>query len=226
MTSFSPCGRQLRAKLRPVLAAMRFAVDEVRDDADVADLPELAMRGRLEAFGHGRHAVRLLNGEPDDFRIRAVGAEQRDVRAVQRGDDLRAPTRRSSRCQNLAGQIRRRRVRHGVVRVDDVEPLVARHLDDLVRQRQQVLRLAEHADTSALRRGETTGPAGSRRAGTACSCSARARGGRGTRASCPARSRRCRCLQSRRSRRCRCSRCFQQGWTQDRVRARRRPRPT
>src|SRR3989442_1708838 len=35
------------------------------------------------------------------------------------------------------------RVRDGVVRVDDVEPLVARDLHDLRRQRQQILRLAE-----------------------------------------------------------------------------------
>ena len=45
--------------------------------------------------------------------------------------------------QNLPRQIRRRRVRDGVVRVHDVEPLVARHLNDLVGERQQVLRLAE-----------------------------------------------------------------------------------
>ena len=34
-------------------------------------------------------------------------------------------------------------MRHGIVRVDDVEPLLARNLDDLVREREQVLRLSE-----------------------------------------------------------------------------------
>ena len=207
-------GRQLGAELGPVLAAMRLAVHEVRDDADVANLPELPMRRRLQAFGDGRHAVRLLNGKSDDFRIGAVGAEQRDVGAVQRGDHL---GHRSAvgRGQNLAGEIRRGRMRHGVVRMDDIELLGARHLDDLVGQRQQVLRFAEHRVRRRL-------DAMKRQAGLVVAeperrvrCSARARGVRGRPASCPVRWRRCRCLQSRRSRRCRCSRCFQQRWTQD-----------
>ena len=44
---------------------------------------------------------------------------------------------------------RRRGVRHRVVRVDDVEPELARHLHDLVRERQQVLRLAKQRIASA-----------------------------------------------------------------------------
>ena len=47
------------------------------------------------------------------------------------------------RRQNLLGQIRRGRVRNAVVRVDDVERELARQLNDLVRQRQQILRFAE-----------------------------------------------------------------------------------
>ena len=142
-------------------------------------------------------------------------AEQRDVRAVQRGDDLRHGP--AVRCrQNLAGEIRRRRVRHGVVRVDDVEMLVARHLDDLVRQRQQVLRLAEQRIGRRLDAVERQAGLVVAQAERRVRCSARARGGRGRRASCPARWRRCRCLRSRRNRRCRCSRCFQQRWALDR----------
>ena len=45
--------------------------------------------------------------------------------------------------QNLARQIPGRRVRDRVVRVDDVELLVARDLNDLVGERQEVLRFAE-----------------------------------------------------------------------------------
>jgi len=61
---------------------------------------------------------------------------------MTRGDDARnlAAVRGA---ENLPRQVSGGRVRHRVVRVDDVEPLVARHLDDLVRERQQVLRLAE-----------------------------------------------------------------------------------
>ena len=47
------------------------------------------------------------------------------------------------RRQHLLGQERRRGVRHGVVRVHDVEAEIARHLHHLVGDRQQVLRLAE-----------------------------------------------------------------------------------
>ena len=47
------------------------------------------------------------------------------------------------RAQDLSRQKRGRRVRHRVVRVDDVQTRLARHLHDPVRERQQILRLAE-----------------------------------------------------------------------------------
>ena len=105
--------------------------------------PELAEGVGLEALGDRRHAVGLLDAEGHGLRIGAVAAEQRDVGAVQRGDDARHARRLARRRQNLPRQIRGRRVRDRVVRVDDVELLVARDLDDLVRERQQVLRLPE-----------------------------------------------------------------------------------
>ena len=82
------------------------------------------------------------------FGIRAIAAEQRDVRAVQRGDnrrDVGDVARRGGpgRGQNLTRQVRRRGVWNRVVGVHDVEVLVARHLHDFVRERQQILRLAE-----------------------------------------------------------------------------------
>ena len=55
----------------------------------------------------------------------------------------------AGRGQNLTREVRRGRVRHRVMRVHDVEMLVPRHLHDLVRERQQVLRLAEQR----IRRG-------------------------------------------------------------------------
>ena len=63
---------------------------KVRDDADVAIDAELAKRVRLEALRHGGDAVGLLDAERDDFGIRRVAAEQRDVGAVQRRDDATA----------------------------------------------------------------------------------------------------------------------------------------
>ena len=59
------------------------------------------------------------------------------------------------RREDLLREIRGGRVRDRVVRVDDVEGELARQLDDLVRQRQQVLRLAEQRIASACGRGET-----------------------------------------------------------------------
>ena len=68
------------------IALVRFAVDEVGNDADVARHAEFAVGVGLEALGHRRHAVGLLDAERDDFRVRAIAAEQRDVGAVQRRD--------------------------------------------------------------------------------------------------------------------------------------------
>ena len=40
---------------------------------------------RLQAFGHRRHAVRLLDRKRDDLRVGRIAADERDVGAVQRG---------------------------------------------------------------------------------------------------------------------------------------------
>ena len=55
----------------------------------------------------------------------------------------RGRDRHFSRRENLSREIRGGRVRNRVVRVDDVEPLASSDLDDLVRERQDVLRLAK-----------------------------------------------------------------------------------
>ena len=98
--------------------------------------------GRLaQALRHRGHAVRLLDRVRHDLRERRIAADERDVRAVQRRHHPRHGT--AARLEHLPRQQRRRRVRNRVVRVDDVEPELARHLHDPVRQRQHVLRLAE-----------------------------------------------------------------------------------
>ncbi len=130
------------AQVGCVAPAMDGAVEKIRDHADVVLDAKLPVRVGLEAFGDSRDAVRLLDAEGHGFRIRAVAAEQRDVGAVQRRDDL-GHTGATSGRQDLARQIPRGRVRDRVVRVDDLELLVARDLDDLVGERQEVLRFAE-----------------------------------------------------------------------------------
>ena len=72
--------------------------------------------------------------------------------------------------QNLIGEIRRRRVRHGVVRVHDVELLLARDADDGVGERQQVLRLAEQRIRRRVHALERQSRAARRASGTAPRC--------------------------------------------------------
>ena len=61
---------------------------------------------------------------------------------MQRRHDARR-ARRARRREHLHRQVRGRRVRHRVVRVDDVEPMRFGDTGDRVRQREQVLRFAE-----------------------------------------------------------------------------------
>ena len=86
--------------------------------------------------------VRALDGVGDDLRIRRIVADERDVGAMERGDDFRNRAARG-RMKDLLGQQRRRRMRDRVVRVDDVEIELAAYLDDGIGQRQQILRLTE-----------------------------------------------------------------------------------
>ena len=96
-----------------------------------------------KALGHSRDAVRLLDAERHDLGIGRIASEQRDVGAVQRGDDARHACRVWRSVSTCLRQIRRGGMRNRVVRVHDVELLVARHLHDLGGQRQQILRLAK-----------------------------------------------------------------------------------
>ncbi len=132
-----PCAK--RADLAP---AVRRAIDEVRNHPDLARDPELADRLRAQALGHGRDAVRLIDAEGDRLGVRRVASEQRDVGSVQRRDHARDRAR-TLRPENLPRQVRGGRVRYRVVRMHDIETFVARHLHDLVRQRQQKLRFTK-----------------------------------------------------------------------------------
>ena len=137
-----PSGREAVPQPGAFAAFVRGAVEEVRDDADVAVDAELAVRVGLEALGNRRDAVRLRDAERHGLGVRPIVAEQRDVGTVQGRNHTRHGFTAAA-AEDLPREIRRRRVRDGVMRMDDVELLVPRHLHNLVRQRQEILRLAE-----------------------------------------------------------------------------------
>ena len=84
-----------------------------------------------------------LDRERHRLRVRLIAADERDVGAVQRRDDPRHAGRIAGRRQDLLGEVRRRRVRHRVVRMDDVEPDSRATCTIRRREREHVLRLAE-----------------------------------------------------------------------------------
>ena len=142
MTSFVASSGAKRCR-RPgtVAPPVDLAVEAIGDDLDVAADAELAARGLAQALGHGGHAVRRLDRVGDDLRKRWIAPDQRDVGAVQRRHDPRDGV--TAGLQHLSRQQRRRGVRDRVVRVDDLQRELARHLHDLVGERQDVLRFAK-----------------------------------------------------------------------------------
>ena len=85
--------------------------------------------------------MRLLDREGDHLGIGRVAADERDVSAVQRRHDAR-PCAGVLR-QHLIGQIRGRRMRHGVVRMHDLEVVIARYTRDRGGKRQEILWFAK-----------------------------------------------------------------------------------
>src|SRR5262249_16887840 len=79
--------RQLSAQRRYVAPMVSVAIDEIRNDVDVACHAELAKSIGLQGVGHGRDSIGLLDAERYDLLVGPVRAEQRNVRAVQRRDD-------------------------------------------------------------------------------------------------------------------------------------------
>ncbi len=118
------------------------AVEEIGDHLDPRLHRQLTVRVVPQAAGDRRDAVRLVDGEGNGLQVGGIAADQGDVRAVQRGDDPRHVAV-AGRGQDLAGEVGGGRVRHRVVGMDDVEATLAAYLDELVGERQQVLRLPE-----------------------------------------------------------------------------------
>ena len=113
-------------------------VHEVRDDLDrnrgVERKPRVGLP--FQKLGRDSDAVRLAHGEPGRREIRRIASDLRHVAAVKGGHDAKG-----TGSQHLAGQIGARRVRDGVVHVHDVEPMLARDMDEARCQRQTVRRV-------------------------------------------------------------------------------------
>ena len=95
---------------------------------------------RFRDCGHRGDRVRARQGVPDGRRVAGIVAEQRRVRAVQRRDHGRLLFAREHR----AGEDGCRRVRHGIVHVKQVQPMIPAHLGHAHRQRQGVVGKSEH----------------------------------------------------------------------------------
>ena len=114
-------------------------LEEIVDDVDRTLDPEQVHGLAPEEVGDGRHGVGLVEGMPDRGAIARIAPEERRVRAVERRHDSRP----LALGEHPAGEDRGRRMRDGVMDVEDVEPVVARHLGHLDRQRQRVVGVLE-----------------------------------------------------------------------------------
>jgi len=120
---------------RAVIALEARAIDEVRDHLDGLVGVKVRRRLVLQPLRHGSDAVGDLDPEFRDRQIALVASDQRDVRAVQRGDHLQIGA------EDLLREVRADRMRNRVVDVQDVELLVRRDLGHLRRQRERVRRI-------------------------------------------------------------------------------------
>ncbi len=125
-------------------AVVDVAVHEVGNHLDRGLHLEDFHRALLQVVGDGSNAVALLNGKARDRKVGGIGADQRDVGSVQRGD-VRQPARLAHMvaAQHLPGQHGAHRMRNGVVHVQQIEIVNLRHLGHARRQRQIVGRIFE-----------------------------------------------------------------------------------
>src|SRR5688572_8699634 len=90
--------------------------DEVRDHLDLVEIERLDGRF-FQELRNGRYAVRLLQGVAGDRQVGAVRTDERDVRAVQCGDDGDV----TFLLYRFAGEYPADRVRDGVMDVQKVK---------------------------------------------------------------------------------------------------------
>ena len=140
-------GRILGAKFCGILGpAIHVAIHRVVDDFDFFLHIEDPHGAVAQIVGDGGDAVALVDGIARDGQVGAVQPDQRDVGAVQRGDEGQAAASRTIR-QHLARQQRAHRVRNRVVHVQQIEIVELRDLGHARRQRQIVRRIVEQRVT-------------------------------------------------------------------------------
>ena len=122
-----------------VIGMVEIAVDEVGDDADLVRYSKNLDRLPPQVLADRADAVRALDGKLGDRKVGGVGAHQRDIRPVQRGDEGQA----ALRGQHLLRQQRGDGMGDGVVDVQQVEPVGLGHVGHARRQRQAVRRILE-----------------------------------------------------------------------------------
>jgi hypothetical protein len=94
----------------------------------------------LQRGGHRGDRIGAGEGVADGRRVAGIVAEERGVRTVQRGDHARSLLRR----EHGAGEDGRGGVGHRVVHVEQVQPVIPRHLGHAHRERQGVVGKLEH----------------------------------------------------------------------------------
>ena len=114
--------------------------EEVRNDVDRVIQPKSSQRLAAQAFGDRRDCVRFRQRVLNRVAIARILAQQRGVRAVQRGDDLRGARWPA---EHLHREVGRGCMRHGVMNVEDVEVMLACDVSHLHRERQCVIRIFE-----------------------------------------------------------------------------------
>ena len=110
------------------------------DDLDGAAEGEHAVGFMLQRCGHRCDRVGAGEGVADGRRVTGVVAEQRGVRAMQRGDHARLLFGR----EHGAGEDGRGGVRNRVVHVEQVQPVIPAHLGHAHREGQGVVGELEH----------------------------------------------------------------------------------
>ena len=126
------------------VAQVKIAIHEVGNHFDGMAHVKLDHRAVAQVIGDGSHAVALLDAEAGYRQIGTIGADERNVGAVQRGHKRQAPrTQIAGRSQHLPRQQRAHRMRNCVVDVQQVEPINLRHFRHARGQRQIVRRIFE-----------------------------------------------------------------------------------
>jgi hypothetical protein len=141
-----------KAGIRP--AAIRRAVQEIRNHPHLARDSERGDRVGPQALRDGGDGVGLLDRESDHVPVGRVAADVGDIGAVQGGDHP-GWRRIALGLQNLVREVRGRRMGHCVMRMNDIEAMIPGNADDRIAEGEQVLRLPEQRvrrDFDALER--------------------------------------------------------------------------